>query len=42
MDFLLSGQNVGESTIWFSNVSEQEIYENLSSEGSGFGSSHWI
>ena len=38
MDFLLSGQNVGESTIWFSNVSEQEIYENLSSEGSGFGS----
>ena len=38
MDFLLSGQNVGESTIWFSNVSEQEIYENLSSEGAGFGS----
>ena len=29
---------MGESTIWFSNVSEQEIYENLSSEGSGFGS----
>ena len=38
MDFLLSGQNVGESTIWFSNVSEQEIYQNLSSEGAGFGS----
>ena len=37
MDFLLTGENVGDSTIWFSNVSEQEIIQNLSSEGEGFG-----